>query len=554
MNRDSTNCLLKWREMMKHSVVFNNVTKKYKMYRNTKDRLKGVVAPNRYGEDFYAVRNVSFTADPGDTIGIVGVNGAGKSTLSNLIAGVISQTSGEITIKGKAAIIAIASGLDNELSGRDNIEYKCLMLGFKKDEIRELIPEIIDFADIGNFIDQPVKSYSSGMKSRLGFAISVNVDPDVLIIDEALSVGDQTFKEKCYDKMEEFKKKGKTIFFVSHSIREIKNFCQKVLWLEAGEVRAYGTKKEVIPQYRAFLKEFKALSDEEKRNFRQRVIEQRSQVQEVAESKDNDLQQPIPRNSSRIQRNKKNLFFRSIKVRVIILLLLISAIGVAAYVGKPWEMFLSHEGEQTQTSSRDNTETVPDKDGVPETEEESEEDIRYVMVEVASIRSGPSLDSELIDYAGFGDTYVIEETEENVSDDIEWLKFAGTTSEKDGWISGNVMEEITESLNDAKIAEKLEALIGSHPILEKISTMTEDGPPGGDIFGEYESANENEKGEVSISVSDTSKTDMIDELGDPQIEVKNKLLYHGTTFDFIFSLENGRVQELIIVENKENDI
>ena len=140
------------------------------------------------------------------------------------------------------------------------------------------MPEIIDFADIGKFIDQPVKSYSSGMKSRLGFAISVNIDPDILVIDEALSVGDQTFADKCLDKMNEFKEKGKTIFFISHSIGQVKQFCQKALWLEAGEVKAYGTIKEIIPQYEKFLKEYKAMTKEEQRNFKQLVFENRSKI------------------------------------------------------------------------------------------------------------------------------------------------------------------------------------------------------------------------------------------------------------------------------------
>lgn len=267
---------------MSHSVVFNKVTKKYKMYTNTSQKLLDIIIPDGYGEDFYALQNINFTANDGDVIGIIGVNGAGKSTLSNLITGVIPPTSGEIEIRGKAALIAIASGLNKQLTGRENIELKCLMLGFNKKEIRELIPEIIEFAEIGKFIDQPVKSYSSGMKSRLGFAISVNIDPDILVIDEALSVGDQTFADKCLDKMNEFKEKGKTIFFISHSIGQVKKFCQKALWLEAGEVKAFGTIQEIIPQYEKFLKEFKAMSKKDQKNFKQLVMEKRSKLAERA--------------------------------------------------------------------------------------------------------------------------------------------------------------------------------------------------------------------------------------------------------------------------------
>jgi len=258
------------------SVVFRNVTKKYKLYKKNTDKLLDILLPNGYGKDFYALRNISFEAEQGDVVGILGVNGAGKSTLSNLIAGIIPATSGTIEINGKASIIAISSGLNTQLTGRENIELKLLMLGFSKKEIQELEPEIIEFADIGQFIDQPVKNYSSGMKSRLGFAISVNIDPDVLVIDEALSVGDQTFADKCLEKMNDFKKRGKTIFFVSHSIKQIKQFCQKALWLEYGEIKAYGEIGDVLPRYEQFLKDYKAMTDAEKKKYREEVMRRRS--------------------------------------------------------------------------------------------------------------------------------------------------------------------------------------------------------------------------------------------------------------------------------------
>ncbi|WP_081979130.1 teichoic acids export ABC transporter ATP-binding subunit TagH [Bacillus ginsengihumi] len=275
------------------------------MYKNNAQKLLDVVIPDGYGEDFYALQNISFTADEGDVIGIIGVNGAGKSTLSNLITGIIPPTSGSIEVKGQASLIAINTGLNNNLSGRENIELKCLMLGFNKKQIRELMPEIIEFADIGKFIDQPVKNYSSGMKSRLGFAISVNVDPDILVIDEALSVGDQTFTDKCLDKMNEFKERGKTIFFISHSIGQVKKFCQKALWLEAGEVKAYGTIEEIVPEYEKFLKEFKKMSKEEQKNFKQMVLEKRSRLREQEQKAANDEDELIPQGL--LRESKKNI-------------------------------------------------------------------------------------------------------------------------------------------------------------------------------------------------------------------------------------------------------
>lgn len=261
---------------MTETVIVKNVFKKYKMHKSPKEKLLDVILPGGYGEDFYALQDISLTANEGDVIGLVGVNGSGKSTLSNIIAGVIPPTSGSVESNGTTSIIAISSGLDNNLTGRENIELKCLMLGFKKKEIQELEPEIIDFADLGKFIDQPVKKYSSGMKSRLGFAISVTVNPDILIVDEALSVGDQAFAEKSKNKMFEFKEKGKTIFFVSHSMAQIKEFCEKAAWLEYGEIKSFGSVDEVIPDYEKFLKKYKKMTKEEQKRFREEVIRKQS--------------------------------------------------------------------------------------------------------------------------------------------------------------------------------------------------------------------------------------------------------------------------------------
>lgn len=261
---------------MTESVFVNQVSKRYKMYKNPKEKLLDLILPKGYGEDFYALRNVSFTANTGDVVGIIGVNGSGKSTLSNIIAGVVPPTNGAVKTVGQTSLIAIQQGLNNELTGRENIELKCLMLGFRKKEIKRLEPEIIEFADIGKFIDQPVKKYSSGMRSRLGFAISVSVDPDILVIDEALSVGDQTFADKCLKKMDEFKEKGKTIFFISHAIGQVKTFCEKALWLEYGEVRDYGSVEDIIPRYEAFIKEYKAMSADQKKKYKDEVLKKQS--------------------------------------------------------------------------------------------------------------------------------------------------------------------------------------------------------------------------------------------------------------------------------------
>lgn len=263
---------------MEKSIIANNVTKKYKLYNGMKDRLLDLITPKSYGKDFYALKDVSFEAEKGDVIGFIGINGSGKSTLSNIVAGIVPETSGKVEINGQVSIIAVASGLKGDLTGRDNIELKCLMLGFNKQEIKALEPEIIEFSELGDFIDQPVKSYSSGMKSRLGFAISININPDILIIDEALSVGDKAFSEKSLDKMKEFKKQGKTMIFVSHSIGQMKSFCEKILWLEYGLVKDFGPVEEVIPKYQAFLKDFKKMSKKERNQYRKSAVDRQKGV------------------------------------------------------------------------------------------------------------------------------------------------------------------------------------------------------------------------------------------------------------------------------------
>jgi len=269
---------------MTKSVVVKNLTKRYKLYSSNKEKMMDIFLPKSYGEPFYALRDVSFEAEKGDTIGFVGINGSGKSTLSNIIAGIVPETSGSVEIDGQASLIAVAAGLNNQLTGRENIELKCLMLGFSKEKIKALEPDIIDFAELGKFIDQPVKSYSSGMRSRLGFAISVHTDPDVLIIDEALSVGDKAFGEKCLEKMQEFKERGKTMFFVSHSIGQMKKFCEKAIWLEFGKVKMEGSIKEVIPAYEKFMDDYKKMSNKEKKQYREDAFKERSEEKEAVHS------------------------------------------------------------------------------------------------------------------------------------------------------------------------------------------------------------------------------------------------------------------------------
>lgn len=250
-------------------ILLNNVTKTYDMVNSTSERLKLLFSSNQ-NDKFVALNGVSLTIFPGEVVGLLGINGSGKSTLSNIISGIIYPDYGTVSVDGEVAIIAVSQGLKKVLTGRENIKLKCLMLGMTESEIEKKIPDIIEFADIGQFIDQPIKKYSSGMKSRLGFAIAVNVNADILVIDEALSVGDQTFYNKCIDKMNVFKSEGKTIVFVSHNLSQVSSFCDRAIWLESGKLKMDGQVKEVIKEYKAFLNNFKNMSEDEKRKIKQR--------------------------------------------------------------------------------------------------------------------------------------------------------------------------------------------------------------------------------------------------------------------------------------------
>ena len=234
----------------------DDVCKLYKLYDKPTDRIKdslGLTKKQLYKEHF-ALKNLSFEVRKGECVGIIGTNGAGKSTILKIITGVLNPTSGKVDINGRiSALLELGAGFNSEYTGMENIFLNGMMLGFTREEVEAKLESILNFADIGEFINQPVKTYSSGMFVRLAFAVAINIEPEILIVDEALSVGDVFFQTKCYRKFEEFKEMGKTILFVSHDLGSINKYCDRAILLNKGKKHAEGTPKEIIDMYKRIL-------------------------------------------------------------------------------------------------------------------------------------------------------------------------------------------------------------------------------------------------------------------------------------------------------------
>ena len=238
------------------AIRVSDVTKIYRLYNRQRDRLwesLGLDFKKNYKEK-HALSHVSFEVKRGETVGIIGTNGSGKSTMLKLITGVLTPTSGQISVEGRiSALLELGAGFNMEYTGIENVYLNGTMIGFTKEEIDQRLQSIIDFADIGDYINQPVKSYSSGMFVRLAFAVAINIDPEILIVDEALSVGDVFFQSKCYRKFEDFKREGKTILFVSHDLSAISRYCDRAVLLNQGDKVFEGTPKEAIDIYKKVL-------------------------------------------------------------------------------------------------------------------------------------------------------------------------------------------------------------------------------------------------------------------------------------------------------------
>ncbi|WP_295022733.1 ABC transporter ATP-binding protein [Sulfurimonas sp.] len=234
------------------AIKVQNLTKTYKLYNKPSDRLKEALHPlkKKYHNEFHALHDISFTIEKGETVGIIGHNGAGKSTLLKIITGVLSPTHGHVHVNGKiASLLELGAGFNPEYTGIENIYLQGTLIGYTYQETEQRLDRILQFADINDFVYQPVKSYSSGMFARLAFAIAINVDPDILIVDEALSVGDMNFQAKCMTAMDRIKQKGTTILFVSHDINSVKSLCERGIYIKNGVMHAIGKASDVAEQY-----------------------------------------------------------------------------------------------------------------------------------------------------------------------------------------------------------------------------------------------------------------------------------------------------------------
>lgn len=253
------------------AIKVDNLTKIYHLYNKPQDRLKEALNPFKksYHHDFYAMDDVSFEIKKGETIGIVGKNGAGKSTLLKMITGVLTQSNGNIQVDGKiASLLELGAGFNPEMTGLENIYLNGTLMGFSREEMDPKIDAILDFADIGEFIYQPVKMYSSGMFARLAFSVSINVDPDILIIDEALSVGDLAFQMKCFKKFQDFQEEGRTILFVTHALDTVIRYCSRGIVIDGGKKVFDGSSKDAIDSFKKILSgDFYEKDLEEKRKL-----------------------------------------------------------------------------------------------------------------------------------------------------------------------------------------------------------------------------------------------------------------------------------------------
>lgn len=268
------------------AVEFEDVKKSYYLYPSEKSRFKAMFTNNRGIPQHPALNGVSFTIYPGESVGFIGRNGAGKSTILKMITGVSFPTSGDVTVRGKvAAMLELTAGFSAEMTGRENIHMKALILGLTESEIDEIEDDIINFAELDEYIDQPVRTYSSGMKMRLGFAININIKPEILVIDEALSVGDARFKKKCRNSINELIKTGVTVLFVSHSTDALLTTCKRAIYLKDGKIEFDGTVVDALELYNKDVDEIRRQRREKREKKEKKERERLKKLKKKQDSK-----------------------------------------------------------------------------------------------------------------------------------------------------------------------------------------------------------------------------------------------------------------------------
>ena len=251
-------------------------------------KLKKKDSKKSENERFFALKDITLNIPKGDVVGILGTNGSGKSTLSVILSGISDIDGGEMEINGEQALISINTGLNNQLTGLENINVKGALLGLTKKRIREITDGVIEFAELGDFLYQPVKKYSSGMKARLGFSISLALNPDIFIVDEALSVGDKGFAQKCLNRMKKLRdEEDKTILFISHSLPQVRDFCKSGIWIEGGKLVETGDIDTICDHYAAYVDKLNKLSDKEKKAMLEEKFKERLIIDEKTSLLDN---------------------------------------------------------------------------------------------------------------------------------------------------------------------------------------------------------------------------------------------------------------------------
>ena len=238
------------------TISVDSLSKTYKLFDSKRDFIKEAFHPfrKRYHNKHHALKNISLKVTKGEIVGIIGRNGSGKSTLLKILASIVTPTSGTYQCKGRvAALLELSGGFNKDLTGIENIKFLGALQGYSKAEMAGLVKKILDFAEIGDYAYQPVKKYSSGMYMRLAFSLAINIDPDILIVDEVLAVGDLKFQKKCHSKIQEFKNEGKTIVICTHSLGTVRDFCSRAIWIHQGELLKDSSPKIVVNEYNAFM-------------------------------------------------------------------------------------------------------------------------------------------------------------------------------------------------------------------------------------------------------------------------------------------------------------